>query len=318
MTHIHFAGPPCFGGAEYLALMKGRRVLFSFGEHRRRIFEDTSIFAQTILDSGAYTAHRKGNEVELDSYMAWLQRHGTRYSWYAALDLIGDGARSKENWQIMRREGLNPVPVFHGGEPFELLDEYRAHCPLVALGSTPGWGIKKRLEWYEAVFSRHEHRYHLFRATDPRLLGRFPADSVDSSTWARASAMGEIPSECGGRQKARHLSPAKRSLHWVEHFEAHANSQYEKGSLHAKRQFGNADGNADTDSDSTANGRCYASGPNGADGTKSATCCGTGPAVKGRFIPVFSQSDGRPRKAHGDGTRNGLSQSATCGTVCGL
>jgi len=219
MTRIFFAGPPCFRGCEFLAMMKGMNVLATWGEHSRAIYRRPELFGSLALDSGAYGAYRSGRPLMLGKYIAYLQEHGNQYCWYATLDVIGDAKTTAANWREMLRAGLKPVPVFHGDEPFELLDEYRTHSSLVALGSTPGWRMAARLEWYEDIFARFPHRYHLFRATDPELLKRFDAESVDSSTWVRAAAMGYIPGRKPTRKRAPELTNSQRAALWINYYQ---------------------------------------------------------------------------------------------------
>ncbi len=264
MTDIYFAGAPCFSGERYLKLMAGRNVLFSFGEHRRRVFARPEHFGRAILDSGAYSAFCGNRPVELRDYIAYLQYNKDRFWWYAALDVIGDGAQSAANWRTMRSEGLRPVPVFHSSEPFDLLSEYRAHTPLVALGCEPRLGFSGRMEFYEEVFGRYPHRYHLFRATDRRILARFDAESADSATWTRAAAMGAIPCADGIRARADHLSPEQRASLWIRHFTGLETELLQIRSRNDRRCL--ESDYADDPADPTGRaGRRRAGGANGAD-----------------------------------------------------
>ena len=219
MTKIYFAGPPPFCGEEYLELMEGRNVLVTFGEHRRSIFRDISIFKSAILDSGAYSVRTLGKPIKLGDYIQYLQIHGSEFAWYANLDVIGDVNETFSNFVEMRDCGLKPVPVFHGEEPFEILNLYREVSPIVALGSTPGWSKKTRHLWLDKIFNNYPHRYHLFRGTDPCILENYPFESTDSSTWARASSYGMIPFPKGKRLRMTGLSAFERSRIWVRYFE---------------------------------------------------------------------------------------------------
>ena len=218
MSVIYLAGPPCFKGRDYLSLMAGKNVLIAYGEHNRAIYADTSVFGSCILDSGAWGAFRSGKRTPLAAYIDFLHSNGARFGWYAALDVIGDPTTSEDNYRTMLKEGLTPVPVFHGGENFSLLERYRESSPLVALGSAPAWGTKKRFEWLETVFSLYPHRYHIFRATGHKLLRVFSPESVDSSTWVRAASAGFIPTISGNRMYAPGLSHFERACAWANYF----------------------------------------------------------------------------------------------------
>ena len=199
--------------------MRGRNILVSFCEHRRTIYKDLGIFQNVILDCGAYTAAMSGKPVTLEKYISYVQKYGDCFKWYSALDVIGDWETTLDNFIAMRDEGLEPVAVFHGEEPWELLELYREICPLVALGSTPSWSKKKRMLWLEEIVSRYPHRYHLFRGTDSEILNRFSFESTDSSTWARAASYGDIPFPKGSRTRISELSAYERARIWVRYFE---------------------------------------------------------------------------------------------------
>lgn len=91
-----------------------------------------------LIDSGAYTAHTKGKEVDLGSYMQFLADRAGQYRAAFSLDVIGDPAASMRNYRIMRRnlpDEIRLIPTWHVGSGW---DEYRAvidsGAPLVGIG----------------------------------------------------------------------------------------------------------------------------------------------------------------------------------------
>ncbi|GAB4150564.1 MAG: hypothetical protein Kow00107_01060 [Planctomycetota bacterium] len=219
MTLLYMAGPPPFKGEMYVKIMKGRNVLVTFGQHRRSVFRDLAPFASAILDCGAWSARRGGKPVSLESYMDFIERKGDEFGWYAALDVIGDPSASMRHFERMRRHGLAPVPVFHGREPWSLLEEYRSASPLVALGSCPRMGREERLNWFSECMGRHPGRYHLFRMTDGGPLKQLRPESADSATWAIAAAHGYAPDGFGGRTRRPDLTAFERSMLWLKKFD---------------------------------------------------------------------------------------------------
>lgn len=149
-----------------------------------------------FLDSGAFTAWKQGKPINLAAYIEYVRTHGTKYTSIAALDDIESWKSSRANWLNMcealplLRDRI--VPVFHEGEPIELLDEYMAQAPIVGVGRTEGRRSKdKTILFYDAVFNHAPtHAFHAFGNGDPVTLEPYPFHSFDCTTWERDSAYG--------------------------------------------------------------------------------------------------------------------------------
>lgn len=179
-------------------LLAGRSALVSFA-YIGTNFVPVSTLARlldacprVVLDSGAFTAWTKGKPVDLGRYLAFIEEHGHRYAWIAALDAIGDWRGSIENWTAMLDRlpaalAAKVVPVFHEGEPVEVLDTYCERAPLVGLGRTEGRNSKqKTFAFYDACFNAHpEGRFHAFGNGSPDTLECYPFASFDCTTWER-------------------------------------------------------------------------------------------------------------------------------------
>lgn len=178
-------------------LLAGKRALVSFAMIPKWIkpgdIDDLSdSCAGLFLDSGAFTAWKQGNPVDLGAYCAFIDQRRQLFASIAALDEIGDHVASIRNWQAMRARGIDAMPVFHEGEPISVLDEYCAESQSVGLGRTDGRGDKRKsLEFYDLAFNRHpDQKFHAFGCSDPVLLEPYPFASFDSTTWERDSAYG--------------------------------------------------------------------------------------------------------------------------------
>lgn len=149
--------------------------------------------ARGFLDSGAFTAWKQGKPVDLNAYIEYVRRFGTDYTSIAALDDITSSETSIINWRRMLAElpGLATriIPVWHEGEPIEVLDEYVAGSPIVGVGRTAGRRSKdKTLVLYDEVFNRWPAgAFHAFGNGDPVTLEPYPFHSFDCSTWERDS-----------------------------------------------------------------------------------------------------------------------------------
>ena len=105
-----------------------------------------------------------------------------------------------ENYLYMKREGLDPIPVFHYGEDFRYLERMLdAGCEYIGIGglvSVPG---PNRRDWLDRVFLRITDdagkpivKTHGFGMTSVSLIFRYPWHSVDSTSWIKTTSMGAV------------------------------------------------------------------------------------------------------------------------------
>ena len=85
---------------------------------------------ELFVDSGAYSAHKRGVSIDIQEYIAYLQDNKDYIDVYANLDVIGDPEATLENQKIMEEAGLSPLPCFHMGEDWKYLHLYVEHYPL--------------------------------------------------------------------------------------------------------------------------------------------------------------------------------------------
>ena len=144
-------------------------------------------FRSLMLDSGAYSEMTTGKAVDLGAYIDFAVQHRAGYAEIVNLDVIsGDVAErvdaGKANLQKMRDAGLDPLPVFHQGEPWSVLAEL-ASCGKVGLGFQRP--IKDADGFLGECFSRLDRgvRVHGFAMASERFTRIYPFASVDSATW---------------------------------------------------------------------------------------------------------------------------------------
>jgi hypothetical protein len=154
-------------------------------------------------DSGAYSAwkRKKKKAVDLDKYIQFIQRYQHLLDMYINLDVIGeDGEQEWQNWLTMRREGLNPVPVYHYGTDISYLGKYLDQTDYVALGGFAGTSGKHRFGpsermWRDYLFDSIGYpraKVHGLAITAPSLIAAFPWYSVDSISWTKYGSLGQI------------------------------------------------------------------------------------------------------------------------------
>lgn len=185
-------------------LLGGHRTLMSFaylGTSRVPWSNAKRIVAASpgcFLDSGAFTAWKSGRPIILTDYLAHIVASAGAFERIAALDDIESPTKSLANWRNMLA-ALAPdvaariVPVFHEGEPLDLLDEYVETAYVVGLGRTDGRNSKpKTYAFYDECFNRHPLiRAHAFGCGDPARLEPYPFDSFDCTTWECDSTYAE-------------------------------------------------------------------------------------------------------------------------------
>lgn len=169
---------------------------------------------KVFLDSGAYSALTQGTSIDLGAYCDYILRNGDIIKMAASLDVINPDdpkAAAKQgfhNLLEMEKRGVRPVPTFHQGEPDEALEYYVANYKYVLLGGMVGSSAKVLQTWLDRVFERFltngdgtlKTQIHLFGVTSLPLMLRYPATSVDSSTWVQWAAMGMILLPHTGKQ----------------------------------------------------------------------------------------------------------------------
>jgi len=142
MTQAHFAGINTRLLAESA---EGQPILVSFAsmlDAHHKCMTETVLpmlrdgrYESAILDSGAFTVLSQGIEISVEQYIAFCLEHGHLFDQIVTLDdIAGDLATTWNNTAKMIDAGLDPIPVFHGREPFAVLEHYCEKFSRVGLG----------------------------------------------------------------------------------------------------------------------------------------------------------------------------------------
>ena len=222
MTHIYLAvgssGAPALDAWDWDARPINLLCAFPFVSTLRHWWKPRRL----MLDSGAFSVWNSGGSVDLEA----LTRESLMPRWTesVSLDAIGDWQGSKANAIKMRALGSPAMPVFHVGDPWELLDFYCEHWPKVGLGGMVGAPKKQVGNWLASVFARAwPHRFHSFGMTDPNVLLRFPFHSADSSTWCSLGRFGRVIGSGQGMHHVRQIytlqgAPGQAYLAMIPHY----------------------------------------------------------------------------------------------------
>lgn len=142
-----------------------------------------------VLDSGAFTAWKAGQPINLDNYCRFIDSLPFQPWRYFALDVIGDPSATMKNYEIMVQRGFNPIPIFTRGEEISVLHDYYKTCDVVGIGGlvgTPGnKGFVKGI--MKHVGSRKVH-WLGFTAFD--FIKYYKPYMCDSSSWESGARFG--------------------------------------------------------------------------------------------------------------------------------
>jgi hypothetical protein len=183
-----------------------RRLFLEFLKRRRDTIGMNKV--NLFLDSGAFSAWTQGVSIDIYEYIDFIKEHLDVLEVYANLDVIGLGGKQPnrltaektlENQKIMEEAGLNPLPCFHFGEPFEYLQYYVDNYDYLALGVAGNTG-NKLIPWLDECFGNYicgedgmpKIKIHGFAVTSLKAMLRYPFYSVDSTSWVMTSRMGSI------------------------------------------------------------------------------------------------------------------------------
>ena len=193
-----------------------------------------------LLDSGAFSAWNKGTPINLDGLIQYAKDNADVIDNIVALDVIPGSpgykdipdeeredaaARGYDNYKYMLKKGLpkeKVIVVFHQGDNFYWLEKLRDEgVPYIGLSPANDRVTPEKMAWLdECMFYATDRnglplqKWHGFAVTSLPLMKRYPWYSVDSATWIRFAAYGEIlfPRAGGERYDWLHDSPMSVSV----------------------------------------------------------------------------------------------------------
>lgn len=179
-----------------------------------------------FVDSGAFSAHTKGRELDVDEYIEYLNQREGCFEVIAQVDKIpGEFGKKKtreqlldapelswENYIYMKDKVIDYerlTPIFHQGEDFKHLHRLLEttfdgeHIPYIGISPANDVSTKEKAKWFEVVFkiirdsSNPKVKTHAFGMTSLDLLEKYPFYSADSTSWLMTSANGSIMTSWG-------------------------------------------------------------------------------------------------------------------------
>lgn len=180
-----------------------------------------------FVDSGAWSAHSKGVELDIDEYISYVNDHDDYFYIFAQGDTIPGKFRQVKTYQekmqapekswenylymVERVKSTHKLlPIFHQGEEFKWLknilsytDDYGNHIPYIGLSPANDSGVPMKIEFLRQCFSiikesdNPDVRTHAFGMTSLDVLEKFPLTSADSTSWIMCAANGGVYTSFG-------------------------------------------------------------------------------------------------------------------------
>lgn len=169
---------------------------------------------QLMLDSGAFSAWKRGTEIDIYEYIEYIHKHKHLLYSYVTLDQIpgkpnirktqdeinASAAVSYKNQQYMKSKGLDPIPVFHMGEDWRWLERYMADGePYIGISPAADLPQPQIRDWLDRAFTFvcdedgiPKVKTHGFGVASFALLKRYPWFTADATSWALTAAYGSI------------------------------------------------------------------------------------------------------------------------------
>jgi hypothetical protein len=211
--------------AEYEAMKqaKPRKILVSYHYWKTKslvvITQLLGYRPEIMLDSGAYSAFTTGRNISPIDFINYAVRNADYITHLIALDVIGRPDLTKIYYEIIKGEGLNPLPVYHYGSDLSYLDYYvKRGCEYIALGgSVPEPDKEKVASWVNSCSQLYPSvKFHLLGTNSKKVYENCPdLESLDASTWIMGAVNG-YPKHISGKSR---VDKIERAVWNLLHFE---------------------------------------------------------------------------------------------------
>lgn len=166
----------------------------NIGEFAGGLFGD--VRPHVFLDSGAWSAFTMGVTIKLDDYIAYCHENASALWTYCNLDDMRRPEVTLAHQREMESQGLSPMPVFHVGEDWSVLEQYAEEYDYIAIGRIVPFTTQPKViipylgKCFRIVARRA--KIHGLGVSNTILLRLFPWTSTDSSAWGSSFRYGEV------------------------------------------------------------------------------------------------------------------------------
>lgn len=199
---IHYHGAPLSG--DNLVQIRGltaKHAMVSFATSYP-INTVAEICQSFCIDNGAFTAWKKGGEIDLDGYSAFISKWSRHpaFDFYVIPDVIegsvDENRKIADEWVERHPDALmKGAIVWHLHEPLEVLREYCETYQRVCIGSSAEFSVIGTTSWWSRMADAMSAacdaegfplaKLHGLRMLDPQIFSQFPFSSADSTNVAR-------------------------------------------------------------------------------------------------------------------------------------
>ena len=187
---------------------------------------------KVFLDSGAFSAHSLGVDVNIREYCEYIERNSDIIKTEdgvllaSVLDCIDDPLGTWRNQKIMEDYfHITPLPCFHCGEDERYLEWYVQKYEYITLGGMVGSSVKQLIQWLDRIWGKYlidgsgkpKLKVHGFGITSVKVMERYPWTSCDSSSWIQSASFGTIITPEYGTIQVSEKSPARQYI-WQHAF----------------------------------------------------------------------------------------------------
>lgn len=167
-------------------------IAFPYLKREEMLFLDANKeYLNILVDSGAFTAWKKGINITVDDYSTFLKKLPFKPWNYFTLDVIGNPERSLDNFRSLQLLGHKPIPIFTRGEKLEMLDYYYGHSDYVSIGGLVG--TKGNKAFVNGIMKHiGQRKVHWLGFTKQEFLHYYKPYSCDSSGWASGMLYGNL------------------------------------------------------------------------------------------------------------------------------
>ena len=205
--------------------VKPRHILCSYWYFAKKsmadFIADIGYKPKIILDSGAYSAHSKNKEIDINEYMAYIEKNQEYIDRYISLDVMGNSDLTRENYLIMWDCGFDPIPVVHYGDVICDVEFYKQFgVDTIALGNTVSVKDKGVVaNWCAELHKQYpDMKLHLLGSCSKKILESNALASCDSSTWYMMAVNGNPKDIIGKTREAKRLRAEANMLSIMEDF----------------------------------------------------------------------------------------------------
>ena len=164
-----------------------------------------------MLDSGAFSALKQNDPINLDSLIQYCLAHKDTYQAIISLDVIGDPVKSLENYKIMKKAGVDCIPVFHIYSDLKYLYELADITDYIGIGGIAAKAKNERVDFLNKIFSQFNDSekvgFHGFGLGSEDLISQYPWRTCDSTAVFRVCVFGGIITPWGRFLINPQLSP---------------------------------------------------------------------------------------------------------------